>query len=757
MEPIDEVLDAWRAHPDREPCLVAIRDEPAKAPRFADLDPPPSEGLRTALAAVGVERLYRHQVEAITRLREGRHVVLVAGTATGKSLAYQLPVVERLLAEERATALFLYPTKALGRDQLGTLHRLGAGEIIAAVYDGDTVRADRRWIRRHARVVLSNPDMLHVGILPNHPNWARFLAGLRFVVVDELHTLRGAFGIHVALVLRRLRRLAGRLGAEPTFALTSATVGNPGELGAALVGEPVDVVHGDDAARGPRTFVVWNPELEDPDAGTRAGPLGEATAAFTDLVRAGVRTIWFARSRRSTEVGYRLARDRLPDDLADRVAPYRAGYRPEERREAERRLASGELLGVVSTNALELGIDVGGLDAAVLTTFPGTIASFRQQAGRAGRGERRSLCVLVCGHDALDQWYAAHPDDLFSRNPEAVVVNPANPTIVAAHLACAAHEAALVPDDRRFFGEGFEELVTDLVAEGRLDVRHGRVFWPEGRSPAPEIDLRAAGRAYVVVDGAELLGTVDEGRAFTQCHPGAVYLHRGEAYVVEELDWRRGEVRVRREEVPWWTEAKVEREVTVLRVEEETDLGDMLVGHGTVEVESLVVAYRRRAVPGGEVLDTVPLDLPARRLVTQGVWYRVPPLLLTAADLDGHRVPGALHAVEHAAIGMLPLFAVCDRWDVGGVSSPWLGALDGPGFVIHDGHPGGTGVAPLAYEIAAEHLGAVAELLRSCPCRAGCPSCVQSPKCGNFNEPLDKAGALALLEAAFPPRRSPGR
>lgn len=741
------VLAAWLDDDDTADAVAHIEEEPARPAQFADLAPPPPPAVAARLAAAGIERLYRHQVAAIRSVRTGHHTVIVAGTASGKSLAYQLPIAETLASDPGATALLLYPTKALSRDQVRGLVAVATDDVVAAVYDGDTPADERRWIRTNANTVLTNPDMTHVGILPNHPAWARVLAGLRFVVVDELHTLRGAFGSHTALVLRRLRRLAAAHGADPTFVFTSATIGNPGELASSLIGADVAVVDQDTAPRSPRTVVLWNPPLEDEITGARGSALMEATGAFSDLVTAEVPTILFARSRKATELAFVRARERLDDRHAERIAPYRAGYRPEERREVEQRLASGSLLGVATTNALELGIDIGGLDAAVLSTFPGTVASFRQQIGRAGRSGADALAVLVAGQDQLDQYYMAHPGELFSRSAESVVVNPENPTIAAGHIQCAAHEAPLVPEDRAWFGDAFEEAVTSLVAEDQLGIREGRVFWKGGRSPAGGIDLRGIGGArYVIVDrDGDLLGTVDEGRAFSQNHEGAVYLHQGETYVVDQLDLAQREVRVHAAAPGSYTQTKVEKDLAITSIAATTRLGSVTVAYGLVDVETHVVEYRRKDLRTGTLLDSIPLDLPPRRFGTQAVWYAFPPDAFAMAGVAMTDVPGTLHAMEHCAIGILPVLAVCDREDIGGLSTPFHTGAGGPVFFIYDGYPGGTGIAPLAYDLAQRHVAATGDAIANCPCATGCPSCVHSPKCGNFNEPLDKAGAHRVL------------
>ena len=743
---MEDVVAAWLADPDTAERIAHVESVPARDPVFGDLDPPLPAALSGALAARGIDRLYRHQARSITLARAGSHVVVVAGTASGKSLCYQAPIAEAALADRHSTALLLFPTKALARDQFRSLHDLGIDALVPVAYDGDSDREARVWARCHGTAVLTNPDMLHVGILPSHARWARFLRNLRYVVVDEVHVLRGIFGSHVGNVLRRLRRLAAHYGSRPTFVACSATIGNPGDLTSRLIGLPVETVDQDTSPAGAKHYVLWNPEREEDGEGRRSA-LAEATDVFTDLVRRGRHTIAFTRSRKGTELMYRWGRDRLDEPHRSRIASYRAGYLPAERRAVERRLFAGELLGVTATSALELGIDVGCLDAAVLATFPGTISSFRQQAGRAGRTRAESLAVLVAGEDALDQYFMHHPGDLFGRPSEAAVINPANPEVFGAHLGCAAYEKPLVPSDREFLGDEIEEAVVGLVRTGDLRPRGGGLYWRRRRAPAPGVDIRTAGGPpFTITDaGGEMIGTVDEGRAFTQTHPGAVYLHQGEGYLVEHLDLEERVVLVHKDEVPYYTQPHEEKDVAVHRVAARGRVGHFGHAHGMVEVESRVLAFKKRSIRDGSVLGYEPLDLPPRRFTTQALWFTVPERLLAAAEVDRSRTPGTLHAAEHTSIAMLPLFAICDRWDVGGLSTPHHPGLEGAGWFIYDGYPGGSGIAPIGWEAGDRHLRATLEALRTCPCSTGCPSCVQSPKCGNFNDPLDKAGAIALL------------
>ncbi|GIU91170.1 MAG: helicase [Acidimicrobiia bacterium] len=740
-----DLIDGWkREHPDE---LVFVGHLPARDPLFSELDPPPPPILRHRLAERGIDRFWRHQVQAITRIRRGTHTVVVAGTAAGKTLCYQIPIVESVLGDPPGTSLLLYPTKALAQDQLRSLLDLRIPELRPATYDGDTPVSERRRTRERANVVLTNPDMLHLGILPHHRGWEGFLRRLAYVVVDEMHTLRGVFGSHVALILRRLRRICDHYGSSPTFVFGSATIGNPDQLARALSGLEVELVDDDTSPRGEQWVALWNPAVVDEESNRRRSPLADATDLLCELVRRRIHTIVFTRSRKATELIYRWASERVG---RDHIAPYRAGYLPSERRRVERRLFAGELLGVVATNALELGIDVGALDAAIVTTFPGTISAFRQQAGRAGRRRDESLVVLVAGEDALDQYFMTHPEELFRREPEAVVANPANPTILKEHLLCAAYERPVTLDDREVLGEGVEEAATELVAEGLLEVKGQALYWAGRHRPAGSVDIRSSGGpGYLVTCDGRPLAVLDESRVFRDAHPGAVYLHGGDTYLVERLDLRNREVQVVEAEVGYYTQPKEEKFLDVVEVEASAAVGSVLHLLGTLRVEAQVVAYQRRKLGSREVIETVPVDLPATSFVTQGIWFVFPEQVLAVAGVDPRDLPGALHAVEHAAIGMLPLLAVCDRWDLGGLSTPWHPATGGPCFFVYEAYPGGAGISPVAHRAGRSHLEATLQAVRDCPCRRGCPSCIQSPKCGNFNEPLSKPGAIALLEATL--------
>jgi DEAD/DEAH box helicase domain-containing protein len=710
------------------------------------------------LACLGLPHLWSHQADAIDRARAGRSVVVATGTASGKSLCYQVPIAEAALAPvRRGTALLVFPTKALAHDQLRALTELGFPRVVAGAYDGDAGPEERAWIRRHATAVLTNPEMLHSGILPHHDRWATFLGRLRYVVVDELHSFRGIFGSHVAHVLRRLRRLAHRYGADPTFVCCSATIGQPDVLASDLCGLPVEAVVDDGSPQGERLVAVWNPPRLDERTGVRASGNRETAGLVAELVGSGHKTIAFCRSRRSTEVVASDARRRLPPAHRRRVKPYRGGYLAAERREIEEELFSGRLDGVVATSALELGINVGGLDAVVLNGFPGTIASFWQQAGRAGRAGQASAAVLVAGADQLDQWIATHPDDLVRRPPEPAVINPANPFVADAHLRCAAHEMPLTHGDERYWPGLLDEVVLRLARADDVVVRHQirrrgpQALYSGGGWPAHGVGLRAGAGGEVsirTIDG-ETVGTVELARACEQAHPGASYLHAGQTWRVSALDLDARTAVVEPDDGSTYTVARTDIDIRIVRRDAARRVGELAVGLGTVEVHEQVVGYQRKDALTGESLGTTALELPRSTLCTRAFWYEVPPGLLERAGVAMADGPGALHAAEHAGIGVLPLFTICDRWDVGGVSTLHQADLGAPAIVIYDGYQGGAGIAELGFEAAPRHLATTAEIIESCRCASGCPSCVQSPKCGNGNEPLDKAGALALLRAAL--------
>jgi DEAD/DEAH box helicase domain-containing protein len=723
--------------------LAHVATEPAREARTAPLPNSLQPAVREALARRGIGELYAHQAEAYTAAHGGGNVIVTTGTASGKTLAFNLPVLDALAVDRHARALYLYPTKALAQDQARSLAGLGVAAVRAAIYDGDTPIERRRQIRGWANLVLTNPDMLHIGVLPRHDLWGDFLHNLRFVVVDEAHVYRGVFGSHVANVLRRLRRLARIYGAEPQFLFASATIANAGELARALTGEEATVVEDDAAPRAERTVAFWNPPLLDPELGLRASALGEASRLLAGLAERGLRTICFTKSRKSAELIHRFACDRLDAATAARLAPYRAGYTPQQRRDIERRLVEGDLLGVTSTDALELGIDIGDLDCAISVGFPGTVASLRQQWGRAGR-RGHGLAILVASEDALDQYFMREPPALLERQVEAAILDHANPRVLDGHVAAAAFEAPVDEGDAATLGlEALERA--PHVPELRLTQR-GWV-WAGKDAPAPRIPLRSTSPdAFLVVDASsgDVLGLAERERAYSTVHEGAVYLHLGRQYLVRELDLEARHALVEPFDGDWYTQAKKETETSIeepLRVERRLGLE---LSFGRVSVTEQVVAYQKKAVADGATLATIPLELPPTTFDTEAVWFVPRPHQLEGLEAMPLLL-SSLHAAEHSLIALLPLWAMCDRWDIGGLSTNLHLDTGAPTVFVYDGHAGGVGIAARGFEQFEGWVADTAELLAGCPCERGCPSCVQSPKCGNLNEFLDKAGALILL------------
>ena len=714
----------------------------------ADLHPSVSDALRRA----GIDALFTHQAEALALASRGQHVIVSTGTASGKSLAFNLPVLDAIARDARARALYVYPAKALAQDQARSLARLGVPGLRAAIYDGDTDPAHRRELRRHANVVLTNPDMLHVGLLPHHDRWADFLADLRFVVIDEAHVYRGVFGSHVGNVIRRLRRLASIYRATPQFLLASATLANPGGLAQALTGLDAGVVGLDGAPRAERSVCLWNPELVDPQLGQRASAVGDAGRLLAELVTRGLRTIVFAKSRRAAEIVHRVACGRLDHELAERLSPYRAGYTPEQRRAVERRLGDGRLLGVAATSALELGIDIGLLDCAISVGFPGTVASLHQQWGRAGR-QRGGLAVLIASDDALDQFFMRDPASLLRRPVEAAILDHGNPRILKGHVMAAAFEAPISETDAATLGAAALGQAEALATAGRLRKTTNGYAWASREYPAAGVSLRGGGTDGVTVVETEtgsILGLVEVTRAPSTVHEGAVYLHLGDAYRVLSSD---GSIAlVEPFSGDYYTQTKHETSTTISEtVETATKLGVSLA-FGHVSVTEQVVAYQRRSLRDGSVLRTHALVLPTQTFETEAVWF-VPPEPMLAGLHKLVQILGTLHAAEHALIALLPAWAMCDRWDIGGLSTNLHPQTGRPTVFVYEGHPEGVGIARRGFDVFEGWVRDTAALLTGCPCRQGCPSCVQSPKCGNLNEPLDKNGASALLRSMLAHQR----
>ena len=749
-------LDAIRKMPWYTEQIVHGEDVPSRDARYGALDHPLGDGLQASLRGVGIDALYTHQADAVNALRRGKNVIVATATASGKSLCYNLPVIEALMRDRTASAMYIFPTKALAQDQRKALSRLmpRSARLRCEIFDGDTPTHERAGIRRSARLLITNPDMLHVGILPHHRLWYQRLRSLRYVVIDEAHIYRGVFGSHVANIIRRLRRICHRLGSDPQFILCSATIANPGEHAERLTGLPFDVVEQDGSPYGGKDFLFWNPPMLDIATGSRRSTNTESAQLFAELLRRYVRTMTFVRSRRAAELLYVYVRDNLRlshPDVAKRVMPYRASYLPEDRRAIERDLAQGRLLGVTTTNAMELGIDIGDLDATLLTGYPGTIASAWQQAGRSGRSGHRSLSVLVAQDNPLDQYLMRHPDAFFGKSHESARVSPANPYILKPHLLCAAYEAPLLMEDTKYFGTDLLWYADELVHDGLLHARNSR--WhlsAELEYPAGEVNIRSASaRAYSLVerDSGVILESVEEMSAFLQLHPGGIYLHQGEQYLITDLDMEAGVAYAVPTDVPYYTQARDYTDTRILKQYKQRRAGRTQAYLGEVSVTTSVVGFRRKAHITEESLGDEYVDLPPQSYDTISLWFDVPADTLDYIRRERLDLMGGLHAVEHAAIGVLPLFAMCDRNDIGGISTPLHPDTGKPQVFIHDGIPGGVGITEHGYEIIEDLWSATLQVIDECPCESGCPGCIQSPKCGNNNEPLNKGVAALILQA----------
>ncbi len=723
--------------------LAYLTDEPAREARTAPFPDELHAKVRAMLEAQGVDSLYEHQADAWSAAARGEHLAVVTGTASGKSLAFNLPVLDALAREPKRRAIYLYPTKALAQDQLRSLTALHVPRVRAAIYDGDT-EAERRWqIRKWSNLILSNPDMLHVGVLPHHDRWGDVLSNLSYVVVDEAHVYRGVFGSHVGNVLRRLRRVARIYGADPQFLLASATIANPGDLARALLGLDVTVIGDDAAPRAERTVALWNPPLLDEELGLRASALGEASRLMAELVSRELRTLCFAKSRKSAELIHRFAVDRLGRDFRHRLSPYRAGYTPAQRREIEQRLAAGELLGVAATDALELGIDIGLLDCVISTGFPGTVASLRQQWGRAGR-RGHGLAILVASEDALDQYFMREPEMLLGRRVEAAILDHTNPRVLDGHVRAAAFEAPLDDADRVTLGDAALDRAALLPELRRTPAGF---VWAGRDYPAARVPLRSTSPdSFSVIDTTtgSVLGLVEHERAYSTIHDGAVYLHLGEAYRVTELDLEARQALVSPFEGDLYTQAKKDTMTAIDHAERTDQRLGLELNWGAVSVTEQVVAYQLKKASTQETLDLVGLDLPETTFDTEAIWFCPEPWMLEGLD-QMPKLLSSLHAAEHALIALLPLWAMCDRWDIGGLSTNTHFQTGRPTIFVYDGHPGGVGITQRGFEAFEGWVEDTAKLIAGCPCEKGCPSCVQSPKCGNLNDMLDKAGALELL------------
>lgn len=754
------------ARPD---CLRHARVLPARGARTVAWPAWVAPQVRSALAEAGIEEPWEHQVAAAEIARSGGNVAIATGTGSGKSLAFWLPALAAVADSAQgspargATALYLAPTKALAHDQARALEKVHVPGARVAIVDGDTPGAERAWARAHATIVLTNPDMVHASILGGHAQWAAFLSRLAYVVIDEAHAYRGLFGAHVSLVLRRLRRVCARYGATPSFIAASATISEPALLLSMLTGTRAEAVTEDASPAPERTIALWEPPPLDSEAtpeslepeGTsvrRRSALSQAADLLADLAVMEQQTIAFIRSRRGAEAIAQMARNQVAevdDDLGERISSYRGGYLPEERRDLESRLRSGEIIGLASTNALELGIDISGMDCVLVVGWPGTRASLWQQFGRAGRRDAPALAVFVARDDPLDAYVVRHPEAIWGTPVESVVLDPGNPSVLAPHLCAAASEFPITDDEaREWFGESAIPVLAGLGVDGLLRRRPSGWYWTRRDRASDLADLRGSGGRPITIleaDTGRILGTIDPASAHAQVHEGAVYTHLGSTYLVEALDLEAGIALAHPELVEFTTHAQDISDVRILAEGRQVSWGSATISLGRVDVTSQVVGFQRRRLLTGEVISQHALDLPERRLTTVATWWTVEDGQIQAAGLAPADVPGAAHAAEHASIGLLPLFATCDRWDIGGMSTAMHPDTGRMTVFVYDGHSGGAGFAERGFGVAREWLGATRALIDECPCRDGCPACIQSPKCGNGNHPLDKQGSVRLL------------
>lgn len=754
----------------REQAVYVNEYEPRR-PRYGKLKKPIEARLKKNLEKNGIKRLYTHQVDAVSRVRRGEDVVIVTETASGKSLCYNIPVIEDIIGGGAARALYIFPTKALGQDQTRMLHQLiapdaeyiegkyyyspvcGRKKIGFGAYDGDTPRDIRSAIRKQARVILTNPDMLSLGILPNHFRlWKEFFSNLKYIVLDEIHIYRGVFGSHIANVLRRMSRICEYYGSRPVFVCCSATIANPAEHASRLTGREVTGVEESGAPASGRTFVMWNPPLSDDSSGgfTRS-PLAETIDLFSYFATRGKRTIVFARARPTVEVILRYTKDRMTGGgiRPESIVSYRAGYLASERRSIERALGEGDLMGVVCTNALELGVDIGSLDVAVINGFPGSIASVWQQAGRAGRRSGGSIAFFVAYNEPLDQYFMRHPEYFFGRPVEQAIINPENPYILRLHLQAAAAELPLKRSEKELFGGDFIKLVRQMIHDGDMRESRRGAFWFGQEFPASQISLRnaSADRYVIMLPNGDVIGEMDGATVFQYLHDGAVYLHQGSSFIVEQLDLKDRIAHVKPKVTDYYTRSLSSENIEVDRVLKKKKLNKTRVLFGFVDVTGRVHSYKKIRRRDDAVLGWTDLDYPEEKLWTHGFWFVPPGDVIRKVQKEGGDVAGGLHALEHACISLMPFMAMCDRQDIGGVSAEMHPDTAGdPVVFIHDGCGGGIGIAETGYERVEELLKKTLELIRDCPCETGCPSCIQSPKCGNMNEPLDKNAAVMMLE-----------
>jgi len=684
-------------------------------------------------------------VDAIKDIRQGANVLVATPTASGKSLIYNIAVLEGLLKNEKSKALYIFPLKALEQDQLKNLSILIKGikerKISASIYDGDTTSYRRKQIRASIpEILFTNPDMLHMGILAHHQNWEKLFKNLSFVVLDEVHTYRGIFGSHMNQIIRRLKRLCKFYGARPRFILLSATINNPKEFGESLIEEKVEVVDSSGSPRSGQHFLFLNPE---------SSANFSAAKLFVHCLQSGFRTIAFTQSRKVTELIYVWV-SQLSPGLRDKVSSYRAGFMPEERRDIERRLAGGDLLGVVSTSALEMGIDIGFLDICLLVGYPGTIINTWQRGGRVGRSGRESMVILIAKPDALDQYFMKYPDDFFKRSYEAAILDPHNPYVVEAHLPCAASEKPITLNDAQFWSKDLPQRLEKLEIDGDLArTAEGEPTWfATKQRPHLKVNIRSAGEGYTIFEKGtgQAIGTIDGIKAFKECHPGAVYLHRAKHYLVDNLDLEKRDILAHKSDLKYFTRARNEKETEIIQINRSRPKGQFIVREGRLKVTEWITGYEKRSLPGQELMGVFPLDLPQQTFETIGFWVEIEPAINKLVEEKGLHFMGGIHAIEHGTIGIFPLFALCDRNDIGGICYTYHPQVEKSAIFIYDGYPGGVGLAQRGFEVILELLERTLSHIKTCECEEGCPSCIHSPKCGSGNKPLDKEAAIMILQ-----------
>ncbi|NOQ46294.1 MAG: DEAD/DEAH box helicase, partial [Desulfobulbaceae bacterium] len=732
------------------PQVVEHRFSPEIPPDFAGQSGRLSPEIDLLLDKSTINSLYSHQEKAITHVLAKKNVFVATPTASGKSLIYNLPVFAELIQNPQARALYLFPLKALAQDQVKTINKLGQllpehfstqARIPAAIYDGDTSGYQRKKIRDHLPgILVTNPDMLHLSMLAYHDKWANLFANLTHIIIDEVHTYRGVFGSHMAWVIRRLKRICSLYGSKPVFILSSATIGNPEELAGQLIAAPVEVITNSGAPRAPRNILLLN-------------PLDSAAAAATMLLEAavhrGLRTIVYTQSRKMTELIAMWA-DRRLGEFKGKVTSYRAGFLPEDRRDIEQQLVDGSLIGVISTSALELGIDIGNLDICILVGYPGSMMATWQRAGRVGRGRQESLTVLVGHEDALDQYFMRNPGDFFSRDVEPVVLNPGNEMIAGRHLICAAAESPLIHDELLVSQNKVINLLARLTLQGKLlQSADGNTWFSARKYPQRDVDLRGSGTRYRILhkSGRELLGEIDGFRAFKECHPGAIYLHRAQARHVDSLDLETHEIVVSPFKGSYYTRAMTDKTTDILEVNKTVLCGSTRVHFGSLRVTETITGYQKIRIGRQKIIARIPLELPPNIFETQGFWIEIPDRLRQQTEKQNFHFMGGIHAMEHAIIGILPLMVLCDRNDIGGISHPRHEQTEGATVFIYDGYAGGIGLTKKGFSMIQALMEQTKDAVRECPCDIGCPSCIHSPKCGSGNRPIDKQACLSILES----------